>query len=191
MPAPNRFVTARLQIRKGTTEEWQLNDPVLMNAEPAWDTKQNKIKFGDGKSKWSELPYVQNLGGPGMWSNDNSGLFPSWVTSQQDAVDYVMFSLGQLADHGPDDFDAGLGGHGYTNVHTLNITAGTGGFASIDGEPRPWNNYDQGQVVAITATPLANYAFLEWNGEVANSTSAQTTVTMSKDQSVMATFLKL
>ena len=62
MPQPSRHVTARISFRKGTTAEWLASDPVLMAAEPAVDTTENKLKIGNGTDKWSELSYVENFG---------------------------------------------------------------------------------------------------------------------------------
>ena len=192
MPAPNRFVTARLSLRKGTSKEWEDSDPVLMLGEPAYDTTTNKFKIGDGESKWGKLPYVQNLGGEGMWQNDSSGLYPEWVTSQQDAVDYVMFRLDQLEGNANAYFDAGIDGLPNVTLFTLNISSGTGGFASIDGAPRKWNTYEDGTSVPITATPLANYQFQKWEGDnITDPNSGKTTIVMAKDQSVNAVFIKL
>jgi len=62
MPQPSRHVTARISFRKGTTAEWLASDPVLMSAEPAVDTTENKLKIGNGTDKWSDLSYVENFG---------------------------------------------------------------------------------------------------------------------------------
>ena len=188
MPAPNRYITARLRVRKGTTEEWAENDPILMEAEPAWDTTLNQIKIGNGYSNWSELPYVENLGGPGMWTNDLSGIYPNWIQTQKDAVDYVKYHHDLLEDNANAYFDAGISGDTFTPLFELNITSGTGGLASIDDLPRDWNAYNQGEVVNITATPLANYNFLRWDGGVDDPDSASTTVTMTENKSIKGVF---
>lgn len=61
MPQPNRFVTARLSFRKGTTQEWKDNDPILISGEPSVDTTLNKFKIGNGVDKWSDLPYIESI----------------------------------------------------------------------------------------------------------------------------------
>ena len=48
--------------------------------------------------------------------------------------------------------------------------------------------YAASTVVALTATPNANYTFSSWTGNVANANNASTTVTMSGPQSVTANF---
>jgi uncharacterized repeat protein (TIGR02543 family) len=52
-------------------------------------------------------------------------------------------------------------------------------------------SYDEGTVVTITATPAGGYRFDNWTGDVADSTSATTTVTMEADKSVTANFAAL
>jgi hypothetical protein len=48
--------------------------------------------------------------------------------------------------------------------------------------------YAAGTMVPLTATPNAGFTFSSWTGNVANSTSASTTVTMSAPESVTANF---
>ncbi|MFC1608495.1 SUMF1/EgtB/PvdO family nonheme iron enzyme, partial [Candidatus Latescibacterota bacterium] len=48
--------------------------------------------------------------------------------------------------------------------------------------------YDEKTVVNITATPADGYQFVSWTGNVENSTSATTTVTINSDMTVTANF---
>ena len=82
MPQPNRFVTARLTFRKGTTQEWEEHDPVLLNSEPAWNTTLGALKIGNGVDKWSDIPYIANDGSDkatkvslGNYINEAASLF--------------------------------------------------------------------------------------------------------------------
>jgi hypothetical protein len=54
--------------------------------------------------------------------------------------------------------------------------------------PPSGNFYNSGTIVPLTATANAGFTFSNWTGNVANSTSASTTVTMSAPQSVTANF---
>jgi Divergent InlB B-repeat domain/Abnormal spindle-like microcephaly-assoc'd, ASPM-SPD-2-Hydin len=54
--------------------------------------------------------------------------------------------------------------------------------------PNSGNYYNSGTVVPLTATANAGYNFSNWTGNVANSTSASTTITMTAPQSVTANF---
>ena len=57
MAIRRRRVKAVIQFRRATEPEWIERDPILRDGEPALSTDLNKFKIGDGKSKWSELPY--------------------------------------------------------------------------------------------------------------------------------------
>jgi uncharacterized repeat protein (TIGR02543 family) len=50
------------------------------------------------------------------------------------------------------------------------------------------STYPANQVVNISATPAAGYAFVNWTGDVASPNSAATTVTMSTNKTVTANF---
>lgn len=54
--------------------------------------------------------------------------------------------------------------------------------------PASGTYYAAGAVVPLTATANAGFAFSSWTGNVANATSASTTITMSGPQSVTANF---
>jgi len=54
--------------------------------------------------------------------------------------------------------------------------------------PSSGNFYTSGTVVPLTATPNTGFTFTNWTGNVANSTSASTSITMTAPQSVTANF---
>lgn len=47
----------KIRIRRDTTKNWSMADPVLMLGEIAADMDKHGLKVGDGTSKWSELPF--------------------------------------------------------------------------------------------------------------------------------------
>lgn len=51
------FVPVSIKLRRGTAAEWTSADPVLADGEPGLETDTNKLKFGDGTTIWSLLPY--------------------------------------------------------------------------------------------------------------------------------------
>jgi hypothetical protein len=53
-------------FKRGTSSTWETLNPVLKAGELAYDTSNNTIKFGDGVSKWQNLPSIS--------SDDISGL---------------------------------------------------------------------------------------------------------------------
>lgn len=44
-----------IQIRRGTTSEWQNANPVLASGEPAFDLSTGYLKIGDGNSDWRDI----------------------------------------------------------------------------------------------------------------------------------------
>jgi uncharacterized repeat protein (TIGR02543 family) len=69
------------------------------------------------------------------------------------------------------------------NNHTLSVTVGTGGTVSGGG------SYGYGTSANITATPDTGYSFSGWSGAgVTDSSAATTTVNMTADRSVSASF---
>jgi len=52
------------------------------------------------------------------------------------------------------------------------------------------HTYDEGEVVALEATPAEGWRFKNWEGAVGDTTSAKTSITMDQDQDVTAVFVK-
>lgn len=46
-----------IQLRAGTAAAWTSANPVLMSAEPGLETDTKKVKYGDGVTVWTSLPY--------------------------------------------------------------------------------------------------------------------------------------
>ena len=69
--------------------------------------------------------------------------------------------------------------------HTLTINATNG---SVTASPAPTNGtYDNGTVVTLTATPNANFGFVNWTGDLSGTTNP-ITIIMSDDKNVTANF---
>jgi hypothetical protein len=51
--------------------------------------------------------------------------------------------------------------------------------------------YDEGAVVDITAIPAGGWQFVNWNGDIADTNTASTTVTMNADKTVIANFTRI
>lgn len=52
----------RIQIRKGTIQEWNQFDPTPFLGELCLDISSKRIKCGDGFSSWSQLEYIEESG---------------------------------------------------------------------------------------------------------------------------------
>jgi hypothetical protein len=51
-------MATRIQVRRGTTSEWNTADPILNEGEIGYNSTLGQIKVGDGSSLWSELDYI-------------------------------------------------------------------------------------------------------------------------------------
>ena len=50
-----------IQFRRGTTKSWKATKIKLAAGQPGFDKDKHKIKIGDGKSDWADLPYASGL----------------------------------------------------------------------------------------------------------------------------------
>lgn len=50
-----------IKLRRDTAINWAIINPVLSNGEPGIETDTNRIKYGDGASSWTQLPYASGL----------------------------------------------------------------------------------------------------------------------------------
>lgn len=71
----------QFQLRRGTSAEWALADPVLASGEAGYETDNNLLKIGDGITSWSLLPYL---------GSSELGGFPVSVSTLGDG-DVLMF----------------------------------------------------------------------------------------------------
>ncbi len=75
----------------------------------------------------------------------------------------------------------------FNTQYQLTTAASPSGGGSVT--PASGSFYNSGTVVNLQAVANTNYAFTGWSGNVANSTAASTTVTMSGPESVTANFM--
>lgn len=50
-----------IQFKRGSTKSWLSQKKPLAAGQPGYDKDENKLKIGDGKKLWAELPYVTGL----------------------------------------------------------------------------------------------------------------------------------
>ena len=77
----------------------------------------------------------------------------------------------------------------YNLEYLLDVAVAPGGGGTVAPTGGSFHLY--GSTVNITATPSPGYAFVKWTGNVANPTSATTSVTMTQPQTVTAVFAPL
>jgi hypothetical protein len=67
-------VFTRFKMRRGTAANWTSVNPTLLDGEPGLETDTLKVKYGDGVTAWTGLPYASGPGGTGtVTSVDASG----------------------------------------------------------------------------------------------------------------------
>lgn len=59
-----------IQIKRGSSAGWKKLDKPLAAGQPGYDKDRNKIKIGDGKTKWSDLPYASGLCAEEIFSSE-------------------------------------------------------------------------------------------------------------------------
>ncbi len=77
----------------------------------------------------------------------------------------------------------------FVEGRTLDVSSGTGGSVTEPGEGL--FTYEIGTVVNLTATHSLGWEFDSWTGNVANPSSATTTITMNQNQVVVANFYEI
>lgn len=50
-------VQVLIELRRDTAANWTGTDPVLAEGEPGYETDTGQLKFGDGSTSWTSLPY--------------------------------------------------------------------------------------------------------------------------------------
>lgn len=58
MATTNKHVKAVIQLRRAKEQEWIDLNPILRVGEPALSTDVNKLKIGNGKDHWLDIPYI-------------------------------------------------------------------------------------------------------------------------------------
>lgn len=56
-----RTINGAVMLRNDIAANWVTYDPVLSKGEIGIEIDTNKFKFGNGREKWSELPYAANI----------------------------------------------------------------------------------------------------------------------------------
>lgn len=49
------------QLKRGLSEAWDRNNPILMPGEPGWTLDTHVLKIGDGKTPWRELAAINDF----------------------------------------------------------------------------------------------------------------------------------
>jgi len=76
----------------------------------------------------------------------------------------------------------------FTTIDPFTLTTSVNPSGAGTVSPSGSNDYNPGTVVALSATAASGFMFANWTGDVANASSATTTITMNDDETVIANF---
>lgn len=57
-PCPPEPKNKPLQLKRGTARAFKKINPILLEGQPAFETDTNRLKIGNGKSAYNDLPYI-------------------------------------------------------------------------------------------------------------------------------------
>lgn len=106
-------MSQRIQLRRGTSEEWSLADPVLLPGEQGYETDSSRLKVGDGVTRWSSLPYIASDAISVAWSNID-GKPESFAPDTSDSA-FQSYVSAQVASHSA----SAQGVHGISDTSLL------------------------------------------------------------------------
>lgn len=59
-----------IKFKRGSTKSWKNTTFTLAAGQPGYDKDKNKLKIGDGKSSWNNLPYLSGLSAEEILSDE-------------------------------------------------------------------------------------------------------------------------
>lgn len=54
----SKTVNTKLKVRRDTSLNWSVNNPILASGQIGYDVTVNKIKVGNGSTTWNSLSYL-------------------------------------------------------------------------------------------------------------------------------------
>lgn len=101
----NNTLKARLIQRNDSAENWQKNNPVLLKGEMAVETNGDgtkvKVKYGDGKTAYNDLPYFGG-GGSAEEVTYNNADYPNVqeaLDAINDKINYVPIAINSVSNN--------------------------------------------------------------------------------------------
>jgi hypothetical protein len=87
----------RIQIRRDSSINWEINNPVLLQGEFGLETDTDFLKVGDGQTEWNSLPYIIQGSGSLEVLNTSGQIVVGGATGIQFTGNATITSSGQLA----------------------------------------------------------------------------------------------
>ena len=100
---PPKPITRPLQFKRGTVDAFKRRNPILLNGEPAFEKDTNKMKIGNGKTPYNDLPYIGDHSKP----KDGKSAYDLWLEAgNEGTVDDFLESL--IGDPGASAYESWL-----------------------------------------------------------------------------------
>jgi len=153
-------MATKIQLRRGTSSEWSVNNPILASGEPGVETDTGKFKLGDGTTTWNALTYA---------GGDGSG---DMTKAVYDSNDNGIVDHAALADAAP---WAGVTGKPATfspSAHSHAISEVTALQAALDGKAALAHGHAISDVTSLQSA-LDGKAALTHTHAIADTTGLQ------------------
>jgi len=75
-----------IQLKRGKSTTWQNKNLLLLAGEPGFEIDTCRLKIGDGKTKWNDLPYIGTAGSGPIVLPDNIMFYLGKITSFPEAA---------------------------------------------------------------------------------------------------------
>jgi len=86
----------RIQIRRGTAQQWIDANPILAPGERGLETDTGREKIGNGTSSWTALPYIRSFSTENINpadTTDNTIFYPMFITDTGNNIPRIKKSL--------------------------------------------------------------------------------------------------
>ena len=98
MADTTQIIKTTFQLRRGLSDVWARNNPILAYGEPGFEKDTYRLKIGDGVTAWNDLGYL--AGGSFEVSADEKSVT---ITNNTLALyGFAAAGIGQLASKGAD-----------------------------------------------------------------------------------------
>lgn len=142
-------------IRRGVTEEWESNNPILRPGELGVDLQVGNLKIGNGTSRWNDLEFISSSGDPVDVD------FPvDSVNGKTGAVTITLSELGGAPlghTHTPESIGAATAGHTHSAAEIGAAAAGHTHTAAQVGAIPTGGAIPVGDITLIDTLSQAEY----------------------------------
>ena len=182
----------RIQIRRDTSANWAINNPVLLLAEMGYVTDTNQAKFGDGITPWNDLDYFAPAATGPAGPTGSAG--PAGATGEAGPAG-ATGSPGATGSAGPAGPTGSAGVSTQTGVYSLKLEFNGGSLVAlpfiqakdptgspITGGTGGWN-FTRNNATSITVDHPAGTWFINFNRIAQNSSGNWVTANVSGSSS--------